>query len=362
MRSRCCYRAKVLEKRMLDTYNRRSTDQGRTVQVQLLSRRVQQGTYSIERVFQAVQQYLPLSIKATTLPLPFASRGLFRRLGLIVYCAIKGYKRINHIAGDVHFVALGLRKRNTILTIHDCYHLRTFTGVKRFIYKLVWFDMPIARSALISAISERTRFELIEFAPWAADKIVVIPDCVMPEFFDHECPPQENRIPIILQIGTRENKNLDRVIQALEDIPCQLRIIGRPSREQLRLLCSKRTNFVTRADLTNDELIAEYAGCDLVVFASTYEGFGLPIVEANAIGRPVITSDIPPMRDVAGKAAHLVDPYSADSIRAGVQKVLHDSAYRWHLIAAGRENAQKYNPVRVASMYAELYERVAHAS
>lgn len=280
----------------------------------------------------------------------------------VLYCAAKGRNTVNHIAGDIHFVALGLTKRHTILTVHDCYHLSTFTGLKRALYKFVWFDMPLFRAGVVCAISESTRLELIRHAPWAKKKIVVIPVCITEEFLHQPADAPANPIPAILQVGTRENKNVERTIQAIAGTPCVFRIIGQLSQRQMDLLRSNQINFVNRTGLASDELIAEYKTCDLVTFVSTYEGFGLPIVEANAIGRPVITSDLPPMREVAGNGAHLVDPYSIKSIRAGIHKVLSDSDYRERLIAAGHENAQKYTPARVAAMYASLYEQIAYAS
>jgi glycosyltransferase involved in cell wall biosynthesis len=81
----------------------------------------------------------------------------------------------------------------------------------------------------------------------------------------------------------------------------------------------------------------------------------MPILEAQTVGRPVVTSNISSMPEVAGSAACLVDPYSVESIRAGVLRVIEDAEYRANLISAGFENTQRFKAETVARAYAELY-------
>jgi glycosyltransferase involved in cell wall biosynthesis len=101
----------------------------------------------------------------------------------------------------------------------------------------------------------------------------------------------------------------------------------------------------------------------MVLFASTYEGFGLPIIEAQATGRPVVTSRVTAMPEVAGDGACLVDPYDVASIRSGVLRVLGDRGYRDSLVHRGFENVRRFEPGRIAAQYARLYEEVAlHAA
>ena len=106
----------------------------------------------------------------------------------------------------------------------------------------------------------------------------------------------------------------------------------------------------------------EYRNADMLLFVSTYEGFGLPIVEANAVGRPVVTSQISSMPEVAADAACLVDPYDVASIRHGVQRVIENAAYRNELIQRGYVNAMRFSQEVVAARYAEVYRDVASAS
>jgi glycosyltransferase involved in cell wall biosynthesis len=96
----------------------------------------------------------------------------------------------------------------------------------------------------------------------------------------------------------------------------------------------------------------------MVVFASLYEGFGLPILEAQAIGRPVITSNFGAMREAAGDGALLVDPYSVDEIRAAILRIKNEPALREELVCKGRENAERFRAPVVAARYAELYRQI----
>lgn len=76
----------------------------------------------------------------------------------------------------------------------------------------------------------------------------------------------------MLHIGTRPNKNLERVIEALEGIKCHLRIIGKLTSEQEKLLSEKKIKYSNGINLTDEEILNEYILCDIVSFPSLYEG------------------------------------------------------------------------------------------
>jgi glycosyltransferase involved in cell wall biosynthesis len=101
-----------------------------------------------------------------------------------------------------------------------------------------------------------------------------------------------------------------------------------------------------------------YEEADIVSFCSTYEGFGLPIIEAQAMYTPVLTSDLDPMKEVSGGAAYLADPFDVESIRKGLLTIVNDDQFREEIVERGRENIQRFLPNKIAAEYERLYDEI----
>ena len=221
-----------------------------------------------------------------------------------------------------------------------------------------WYRLPARRVSAITVISEFTRSEVLYYTRCAPEMVHVI-YCPVPDGFEPSPKPFNVERPVLLQVGTGEqNKNLCRVAEAIKGIPCRLDIIGRLTEGQRQALQDNSVSYTEQWDLSDQEVIQHYRDCDMVIFASTYEGFGMPIVEANATGRPVVTSDICSMPEVAGAAACLVDPFDCSSIRRGILRVLDDNHYRNRLISRGFENVKRFRADVIAEQYAALYRKV----
>lgn len=263
-----------------------------------------------------------------------------------------------HVTGDIHYAVFALPRAKTILTIHDCVFMNNPSRVKRFVLKRLFLTWPVKYCKLVTTISEKSRQDIIRFTGCSPDKVVVIPNPLNSRFHFSEKAFNE-KCPVILFIGSTPNKNLERVIDAITGIDCLLDIVGQIPEPLQKRLVEKNVSFRQSSGLTEEQLVAKYLECDMLLFPSTYEGFGLPIIEAQKVGRPVITSSISPMKEVAGDGALFVDPLSVDSIRTGVLTIIKDELTRNELIRKGSINVKKYQAETVASAYLDTYKQIS---
>jgi glycosyltransferase involved in cell wall biosynthesis len=106
-------------------------------------------------------------------------------------------------------------------------------------------------------------------------------------------------------------------------------------------------------------LAALFQTCDVFAYPSLYEGFGLPVLEAMALGAPVVTSNVSSLPEVAGDAALLLDPHDPDALAAALSGVLADPALAADLRARGRARAAHFTNRRMADAHLRLYRQIA---
>lgn len=323
-------------------------------------RKFQPGVHSIEELFATVQQNLSDKVlfKNHILNKKGAS---IKVLWMNGREATKHKSSVNHITGDVHYLAPFLPKARTILTIHDLRPLFRGNKIKRKLIKWLWYSVPVRSVRYVTVISQATKEELLRQVNINPNIVKVIPNCISPEFTYY--PKEFNfQNPCILHIGTKENKNLDRLVEAIEGLKCTLTIIGKLSPSQKDLLIKHKIIYVNKFNLNFQEVVEEYRKADLISFTSLYEGFGLPIIEAQATGRPVLTSNISSMPEVAGEGALLVDPFQVDEIRTGLRKLIEDQVLRDKLVGKGLENIKRFSAQKVAMQYAQLYFEITEGN
>ena len=314
------------------------------------------GAVSIERVFAQVARSLPqeqFEIEFEELSFGFGLFGIIK--GLLFFRPRPA--DIYHITGDIHYIALRLPKDKTVLTIHDLGFLRSNTGIRKFVLKKLFLDLPVRATKYITAISTATCDEICSIMPDAAEKIRVIENPLIDSLDQRPGKPFNAACPVILQIGTTKNKNLSNLIKAVADLNCTLRIIGPLDTDIVGELDASGINYESIISVNNNQIVEEYRNADIVSFCSTFEGFGLPIIEAQAMRKAVVTSNLAPMRDVAGAGAALVDPFDPASIRRALEK-LNNAEYRNRLVDLGTENIKRFDPKKIADQYCELYLQI----
>lgn len=316
--------------------------------------------HSIEELFGTIISALPPSVTPHRYVMKRNSTGLWNRV-VNTFDAAFHQGDVNHITGDVHYIALFLKKSRTILTIHDLRILLSGNRLKREVIRFFWFTMPSRRVKYITVISEFGKKELIRLTGIPSEKILVVYDCISASIEPAPRPFHAEK-PVILQIGTTSNKNLERVVPALSGMHISLVIIGRLSESQEALLKQHKIDYVNRFNLPYTEVLEQYRQADIVLFASTYEGFGLPILEANAIGRPVITGNNSSLPEVAGDAALLVDAGNTEEIRSAVIRLTDDALLREELVRRGFENVKRFHPQAIGAQFAGIYERLIRES
>jgi glycosyltransferase involved in cell wall biosynthesis len=163
----------------------------------------------------------------------------------------------------------------------------------------------------------------------------------------------------LLQIGTAPNKNIERLIPSLKGLNVRLTIIGKVS-DSIKESLEKNTvqHNIKDWKLSDEEMLQEYQQTDILTFVSTIEGFGMPIVEANRVGRIVVTSNVSSMPEIAGDAAIFVDPLKVSSIRNGMVKAIETLANSNALIQKGYVNAQRFDVKQLAENYASIYRKI----
>jgi glycosyltransferase involved in cell wall biosynthesis len=167
-----------------------------------------------------------------------------------------------------------------------------------------------------------------------------------------------NEKPNILHIGTKENKNLIRLIEAIKEIPCTLTILGKISNHIECLLNSYRIEYTNLYNIKYEDVINLYCKSDILAFVSTYEGFGMPILEAQSLGRVVLTSNVASMPEVAGNGALFVNPTDISDIKSGLLRLISDKNLREELIAKGLLNTQKFSVEKIVNSYVNLYTEI----
>jgi len=323
------------------------------IKIIYINRSIKNGAYSFEGLFTTIKK----NLKGCSYE-DFYSKTKSNFLSDI-FALNKKSTNIYHITGGLGYYSFFLPKNKTILTIHDTNHYEhDLTGIKKIIFGLLYFKLPASQVKYITVVSKHTKSRLVKLFKISESKIIVINNCYSNEFKKVE--KREIHSPAkILHIGTKNNKNLIRLISALDQLDVKLTIIGKLNTLQKQHLKNSNIDYINKYNLTDKEIYQEYINTDILAFISLYEGFGLPIIEANAVGRAIITSNTSPMSDIAGDSACMVNPYDVKDIQNGIEKLISNQKFRLKIIDNGYINLKKFSPTETTSMYIKLYKKMS---
>jgi glycosyltransferase involved in cell wall biosynthesis len=217
-----------------------------------------------------------------------------------------------------------------VVTVHDLGVLREPMWFNRWTRTYSRFAVPrvVRAASRVIAVSEFTSRELVELLGVPDEKIRVVPNAAA-EVFTADGERADG--DYVLAVGTLEpRKNLARIAAAVDG---ELRVVG--ARGWGGVDPPPHVRWL--GEVGDDELARLYRGARCLVYASLYEGFGLPVAEALACGCPVVTSAGSAMAEIAGGDATYVDPLDVESIRDGIARVAAPARRRrttWAEVAA----------------------------
>jgi len=261
-----------------------------------------------------------------------------------------------------------------VTVFHDLQHRRLPEHFR-------WFDLPFwrfllwgsaHRSTLLLAVSESTRADLLREYRLPESRVRVVPEGVDPAFFGLAANPDQ-RDPYLLVVSTlHPHKNLELLLRAFADF--------RRRRPEYRLVVAGLRGFHAehlervRRDLRLEQAV-EFTGwiprsrlyrlyerASAFLYPSTFEGFGLPVLEAMAAGIPVACSDIEPLASHAGRGALRFDPHDRSAIAEAMLRLTSDEDLRAELAREGPRRAAEFSWHRAASLTLQAIRDAAGAS
>lgn len=251
-----------------------------------------------------------------------------------------------------------INRAKYIFTIHDLNHLdrkENSSFSKKIFYETI-IKNGCARASYIFTVSEFSKNRILQWSGVSSDKVINVGNGVSSDF-----SPFGESVDLgfeyLLCVGNRKkHKNELSILYAFKQAKIRndfkLVFTGKPDALML--------DIITKLDLkdkvhftgfvSSSYLPKLYRSASALVFPSLYEGFGLPVIEAQASGIPVLTSRSSSLGEVSGGAAILVDPNDIRQITDGIEKIVNDTENNNKLRAAGIENSKRYSWYKTAQL------------
>ncbi len=290
-------------------------------------------------------------------------------------------------APDVLFVPAHtvpfIHPKKTVVTIHGLEYEFCPEGYSFWerLYMHVSIKFSCKAASTVVCVSQNTKRDVMNLYQVSEEKIQVVsegyenniqfstrlPDGQVSNFQSNsnELISQMEK-PYLLFIGRlEERKNIVRIIEAFEilkekyDIPHEFILVGKPGYGYEKIK-QKIANSKYKSVIVEKGYVDEAGkwnllkNADVFLFPTLYEGFGIPVLEAQSVGVPVITSNTSSLPEVAGEGAVLVDPESTEGIAEGVYRVLSDRGLRSGIIEKATRNVGRYSWARCAQQISNI--------
>ena len=280
-----------------------------------------------------------------------------------------------------HYVLPPLTPCKSVVTIHDCIHLRFpqyLPNRAAYAYARSSLWMAAHRANRVLTVSDASKRDILKYFHLPESKIDVIHNAIDERFGQAPAEEEIARVreryqlndPFVLYAGNiKPHKNLERLIDAFH-------ILRRHGFDQVKLLIigdeiskyatlrravhrHKLHKHVRFFGFVPDQTLAIlYRLAGVFVFPSLHEGFGLPPLEAMSSGTPVVTSNLSSLPEVVGDAALLIDPYDPQAIADAMRRVLTEPALRDDLRRRGFERVRHFSWERSVARVRQIYDEV----
>jgi glycosyltransferase involved in cell wall biosynthesis len=259
-----------------------------------------------------------------------------------------------------------------VTVFHDLQHVRHpeyFKATDLPFWKLLLWRSA-KRSKRLIAVSDATRDDILgHYASVVPERVVTVHHGVEDEFFQLARELDEAN-PYLLCVSTlHPHKNIDRLLRVFQRIRKtwpDLRLVlagmlGFHAKRIQHLIGSLELSSAVTVTgwIAREELYRLYAGAKIFVYPSTFEGFGMPVLEAMAAQVPIACSAIAPLREIAGEAALFFDPTSESEMQSAIERLLKEPATRKALIARGKMQVCQFTWANAARKTIEVLQLAA---
>jgi glycosyltransferase involved in cell wall biosynthesis len=245
------------------------------------------------------------------------------------------------------------------------------------------YSLSAKRAASVSTVSEYSKKDMVHYYGVKPDRIAVVPEGVDTRLFRPLADPERlakwrtevfgSDVPYIVYVGKpTERRNLSPLIRAFaqlkkeKQLPHKLLLVGMdlPGTSPFRRVIEEldlEDEVVIRGYASHEEMVVIYNATDLFIYPSSYEGFGMPVLEAMACGAPVITLNNTVFPEFAGGVAHLLKDAEIETLKEGIEAVLSDPTWRAQMAKAGPERAASYDWRLITRRYIDLMTPLLNA-